>query len=66
MILVTGKLGRTWVGAPNMYPVGLHDTASGPKLSIIGPQVPNYHSATGIFVRYAGHHSVKGPFIFTI
>ena len=29
---------------------------------IIGPQIPNYHLATGIFVGYSGQQSVNRPF----
>ena len=28
---------------------------------LIGPQIPNYHSVSGLFVGYSGHHSVIGP-----
>ena len=31
-------------------------------MSIIGSQIPNYHSVTGLFVSYSGKHSVNGPF----
>ena len=30
-----------------------------PEMSIIGPQIPNYHSVTGHFVNYSGHRWVN-------
>ena len=33
-------------------------------LSTIGPQIPNYHSVTGLFVHYSNHYSVNRPFSY--